>query len=234
MSADEDRGIQERIERLERRLRRQNRALVICVGLIIATSLLVGQVSTSRRTLEAEEFILRGPQGQELATLDSAGSGAALALYDSQHHLRIVLRTDTQFSMVSLLDRGEKGHIALLSHADGPTVVLTGNDLKSSVSMGVLENAPNFQIKDGQDRIRGDFGMAELGPMLRMYDGRSETRTSVGIVEEVPMVAVAGPAGRGGVSISAGGTGKGSLGKPGGDILITGADGKTRSVVAIR
>jgi hypothetical protein len=160
--------------------------------------------------LEAEEFILRGPQGQELATLDSAGSGAALALYDSQHHLRIVLRTDTQFSMVSLRDSDEKGRIDLLSHADGPTVVLTGNDLKSNVSMGVLKNAPGFQIADGQERVRGEFSLTELGPMLRIYDATSETRGFLGLTDkdDISMVSVSGRGGKAHVVVAAGGTRK--------------------------
>jgi hypothetical protein len=231
MLADELQGTNERIERLERNLRRQNRGLIGFAILAVATSLLIGQ-TPSRRTVEAEEFILRGPQGQELATLDGAGTGAALALYDSQHRLRLVLRSDASFSAINLLDSGERVHIALLSSdAHGPAAVLTGSDLKSSASVAVLNNSPNIQLHDDEGRIRADFGLTELGPLMRVYDSHSDTRAAFGISEEVPMVTVGGPAGKGGVMMSAGGTGKGSTKRVmGGIIIVTGPDGKSRNV----
>jgi hypothetical protein len=201
--------------------------LIAFAVLAVATSLLIGQTPT-RRTLEAEEFILRGPQGQELATLDGAGTGAALALYDSQHHLRMVLRSDTRFSAINLLDSNEKGHVMVLSSdAEGPAMALTGTDLKSSANVSVLNNSPNVQLHDVQERIRAEFGMTELGPAMRMYDSNSNTRAVVALANEVPMVGVNGPDGKGGVIMAAGGTGPGTLARKGGDLIITKPDGKT-------
>jgi hypothetical protein len=227
MSAAELHSATDRIDRLERKLRRQTRGVIGFAVLAAATSLLIGQ-APSRRTLEAEEFILRGPQGQELATLDATGTGAALALYDSQHHLKMVLRSDTLLSAITLLDSGQKGQIALLSSDDdGPALVLRGSDLKRIAMIGVPRTGPNVQLHDEQGRIRAEFGMTEFGPAMRMWDSNSDTRAVVAISDEIPMISVAGPARKGGVMMAAGGPWPGALTKKGGDLIITKPDGKT-------
>ena len=126
------------------------------------------------------------------------------------------------------MDSSQKARAVLFSSdAEGPIVSLRGSDLKSSATVGVTDNGPSLQLQDGQERIRASFGMTELGPSMRMYDSNSETRATFGIAQEVPIVSVAGPGGRGGVMMAAGGTGPGTLAKLGGDLVITKPDGKT-------
>jgi hypothetical protein len=69
MPATELPDTNQRIERLEQRLRRRDRALIVCIIFCVATSLLIAQ-APSKRMLEAEQFILRGPRGQEFASLE--------------------------------------------------------------------------------------------------------------------------------------------------------------------
>ena len=225
MSAANLQNATERIERLERRLRRQTRGVIVCGVLVVAASVLIGQ-TPARRTVEAEQFILRGPQGQELATLDSAGTGAALALYDSQHHVRILLRSEGGFSGISLLDSGRKIHVAIASSdAEGPAVILTGTDLKSDAGISVAHNTPDILLHDEQGRIRGEFGLTEGNPMMRVYGSNSDTRAGVAVMGEVPLVSVGGPK-LGSVLMTAN--------EKGGELAIFKPDGKTITWVAPR
>jgi hypothetical protein len=193
----------ERIECLERRLRRQTRGLILGVVLAAATSLLIGQTG-SKRVVEAGEFILRGPQGQELATLDSFGTGAALTLYDSKHRVRIAVTTheDTE-----------------------PGVIVYDSNAKSSAVMGVSNNNPFVQLQDQQERTRADIALTPEGPAVRMWDSASVMRAAITIHNEVPMVTVASGADskKGGVILAGDNSG--------GHVMITGTDGKARNVM---
>jgi len=130
----------------------------------------------------------------------------------------MILRSDTQFSAINLLDSGEKGHIMLVSsESDGPAAQFTGRDLKSRVSIAALNNNPDVQLYDGQERIRAEVGMAELGPMIRVYGSNSDTRAVLGVADDVPTALVGGPE-KGSVMMTA---------KRNGEILIFKPDGKT-------
>lgn len=229
MSTLEFQAATDRIERLEKALRNRTRGAIVLLVLAVATSLVIGQ-TPSRRTLEAEEFILRGPRGEELATLDSAGTGAALALYDNKHRLRAALRSDSHFSLVNLFDEAEKPVLSVATSADGPVMLLVGKDHKSSAGVGVLGNLPNLQLRDAQGRIRSEFGLMESGPAMRMYDSDGESRAMVALANDIPTVSVAARGLKGGVVIGAGDPGKRR--RAGGDIIITGVDGKTTTWAA--
>jgi hypothetical protein len=250
MSADEHQNASERIERLERKLLRQNRAVIACAVIVVATSLLIGQTPPNR-TLEAEKFILRGPQGQELASLEGLGTGAALKLYDSQHRVRVALTTadganlkgvgvfrsngqvgasfgvgDDDSPYVQLADKqGRPG--ALLQLADeGPTVSLMDNQGRPRAIFDVTGEGPNISLHDEQTRPRADFEVTDKGPRMRMWDSNSVTRVAVGISDrDVPGVTVTSSTDpkRGSVVIAAD--------AKGGGILITGPDGRSRNVV---
>jgi hypothetical protein len=209
MSATDLERMNDRIERLERKLRRRTRLLIACVILAALASLLIGQ-TPSKRTLEAEKFILRGPQGQELATLDAEGTGALLLLYDSQHRPRV--------SLVS--SDGESG------------AAIMGTDLKSAASIEVnAKNRPVVELQDEQGRTRADFAITDQGPAMRMWDSNSNMRAAVAIHNEVPMVTVsAGSDPRKGSVVIGAGAGDWGVSK-GGHILITGPDGKARDVM---
>src|SRR5580693_6475854 len=116
----------ERIGELERRHRTQNRAVIICAALALATSVLIGQTA-SKRTVEAEKFVLRGPQGQELAILDGLGTGASLTLYDGQHRVRVALTTADVGNLKGLAVFSSKGQVNAslgVGDNDGPFVQL--------------------------------------------------------------------------------------------------------------
>jgi len=175
----------------------------------VATSLLIGQTPSSR-TVEAERFILRGPEGQELATLEKAEKGATLILFDNQH----------------------RGRVALLSSDGDSGVVLLGADQKSSASIQVDEHdKAMITLNDQQGRPRADIALTDDGPAMRMWDSHSVIRAAVAIHSDVPMVTVSsGPdPKKGSVLMAAGPTPKAPK-ETSGFLMITGANGKPRNV----
>ncbi len=239
----------ERIGQLERKLRRQNRAVIACVGFAVATSLLVGQ-TPSRRTLEAEKFILRGPQGQELATLDGLGSGAALTLYDTRHRVRAALTTadigslngvvvfrsngqvgasfgvaDNDNSYVQLADKQGRPGAILEVKDEGATVTIADKQGRPRAVLDVTGEGPSISLHDEQARPRAGLELTDRGPRLAMWDSNSVMRAAVGVKNDnVPVVTVstADPK-KGSVVIAAD--------DKGGAVLITGPDGRSRNVV---
>jgi hypothetical protein len=250
MSAAEFQSTSERIGLLERKLRRQNRAVIACAAFAVATSLLIGQ-SPSNRTLEAEKFILRGPQGQELAILDGLGTGAALKLYDGQHRVRVVLTTadagnlkglavfrsngqvdaslgvaDNDNPFVQLVDKqGNLG--ALLEVADdGPSLALSDKQGQPRAILIVNGEGPSISLHDEQGRPRTDLELSDGGPRMRMWDSNSVVRAAVGIGKgDVPGITVSTGADpkKGSVIIAAD--------AKGGGVLITGPDGRSRNIM---
>jgi hypothetical protein len=203
MTATELHEVNERIGKLERRLRWQNRALITCGLGAVVVSLLFGQ-APAKRIVEAEEFILRGPQGQELASLDSEATGAFLMLFDSKHRARIVLQSSD----------GESG------------VGVLGTDPKAGVGIEVNDNnKPVVSLLDEQGRTRAELAIMDNGPAIRMRDSSSNVRAAMSVSKDVPIITVySGPdPGKGSVIVTAGV-------KEGGAVLITGSDGKARNV----
>ena len=201
MTATELNEVNERIGRLERRLRWQTRALIACALFAVATSLLIAQ-TPSKRIVEAEEFILRGAQGQELADLSRTNTGASLTLFDSKHGMRA----------------------ALLSSDTAGLAVVYGNDQKTSASIGVDNRSPVVQLQDEQEQTRADMAITDKGPAIRMWDSNHNIRAAIAIDKEVPILTVgSGPdPSKGSVIVTAD--------AKGGNVLITGSDGKGRNV----
>lgn len=203
MSTPDDQAINERMARVESRLRRQTQILVATLVGGIATPLLLAQ-APAKRIVEAEDFKLRGPQGQELAALDRAESGATLILFDNHHRARFVV----------------------LSADDSSGAAFLGTDQKSAASIEVNdENRPVISLSDERGKTRADLVIAKQGPAMRLWDSNSSIRAVVGIDNNLPVVTVSsGPDPKKG-SVIIGSDAKG------GSVLITGPDGKSRNLV---
>jgi hypothetical protein len=202
MTATELHEVNARIASLERRLRWQNRALITCGMVAVATSLLSGQAPT-KRIVEAEKFVLRGPQGQELAFLDGEGTGAMLTLFDGKHRARVGL----------ISSNGESG------------ATFYGSDLKPGASIEVNDdNKPAVSLIDEQGHARAEMALKDSGPAIRMWDSSSIPRVAMGIDKEIPIMTVGSglDPSKGSVIVTAD--------AKGGNILITGPDGKSRNV----
>jgi hypothetical protein len=223
--------------------------LVSGVILVVATSLLVAQ-TPSKRIVEAEEFILRGPQGQELAKLDGMGTGAALWLYDNQHRARVALTTADGFDHKGVavfrstgqvaatfgvddgddpridLDDKTGRSIAFLGLTNGdPTLVFTDKEARPRAMLYVRDVGPSISLLDEQAKPKADLEVTDQGPKMRMWDSNSIMRVAMGVTRD----------GVSGVTITSGvDPKKGSVfigaDTKGGDVFITGPDGQPRNV----
>jgi hypothetical protein len=163
---------QARVAQLERKLGRQNRAVIACGGLAVATSLLIGQ-TPSKRTLEAEKFILRGPQGQELATLDGLGSGAALTLYDTQHRVRVALTTADVGNLKGVVVFGSNGQVGAsfgVADNDNSYVQLANKQGRPLAILEVKDEGATVTLADEQGRPRAVFDVTGEGPSISLHD----------------------------------------------------------------
>jgi len=211
---------------------------------------LIGQ-APSKRTVEAEKFVLLGPQGQELGVLDGLGTGAALKLYDSQHRARIalttadvgdlkgvvVLRSNGQVGATFGVADNDNSYVQLADKRGRPRAVLEVTDERTAISLhdeqarpravlDVTDDGPSISLHDEQARPRADLEVTDRGPRMRMWDSNSVIRAAVGInSDNLPVVSVTAAADpkKGSVVIAADANG--------GAVLITGPDGKSRNVV---
>jgi hypothetical protein len=251
MSACGDSRENDRIEQLERRLRRQTRILTVGFAMAVAASLLLAQ-APSKRIVEAEEFILRGPQGQELAKLDGSGTGAVLSLYDSQHRVRIALTSadvgnlkgiaafrsngqvgakfgveDNDNSSLELRDARGSAVALLQLSGEGPSFILTDNDMRPPRAVLVVHNeVAGFSLQDEKGRQRTSLELTDMGPKLRFWDANGVGRAGIGIdSSNVPVISVTTGSDpkEGSVVIASD--------EKGGGVLITDANGNSRNVI---
>jgi hypothetical protein len=75
-------AVLERLERLERQNRRFKRAGLLTLT-AVGAMVLMGQAAPKRRTIEAEKFVLRGPDRKIQAALLSDNSGPHLILFQA-------------------------------------------------------------------------------------------------------------------------------------------------------
>src|SRR5690349_20079714 len=94
----------ERVEKLERQNRRMKRAALLALALIAAL-VLMGQAAPSRRTVEAEAFVLKDASGRvrgQLTTVDDDTAG--LFLRDKTGRPALSLRVDQNGPALGFID----------------------------------------------------------------------------------------------------------------------------------
>jgi hypothetical protein len=120
---DIDHPILIRLERLERKYLRLK--LIGFIGLILVIALAsIGAQRSTRQTVEANKFVLRGADGSVAAELisDQYDSDPRLVFYDHSRKVKSVLAVDR------LVFSDLTGHskIAIRPEADGGSLVITG------------------------------------------------------------------------------------------------------------
>ena len=113
----------EKVEKQNRRLK-QTGALA---SILIASVLLMGQASP-KRTVEANEFVLRDANGKERAWLGVIGSGPMLALYDASGKERVRLVALAGGSNFALFNANGEAAARLAVIADAPTLDLSDKE----------------------------------------------------------------------------------------------------------
>lgn len=173
---------------LERKLRRQNRAVIACAAVAVATSLLIGQ-TPSKRTLEGEKFILRGPRGEELATLDGLGTGAALTLYDGQHRVRVALTTADAGNLKGVAVFGSNGRVAAsfgVADNDDSQIQLVDKQGHPGAILEVTDQGPAATFADKQGRPRAVLDVTGEGPSISLHDELARPRADLELTDRGP------------------------------------------------
>jgi hypothetical protein len=150
-----------RLEDLDRRLlsvERQNRRLkqLGAVLLMLVTSLIVMGQAPSKKTVEANEFVLLGDSGEVRAKLWTNGDDSRLALVDKNGRIRLDLEAGNFESNIRLMD----------SNGRNPSVTLSSNNA------GISEL--KFLDEKGKDRLDLSF-MPNVGSgvMLSNEEGQA-------------------------------------------------------------
>lgn len=122
--SDDDNEIRERLVRLERSNRRMkflNTLAVICLAAVVS----MGAQQATKRTVEANEFVLRAPDGhvRAMLTADSMGD-ASLVFLDESEKIKGIFAADR----LVFSDWSGNARIALRPSPDGGTVILGRHD----------------------------------------------------------------------------------------------------------
>lgn len=163
----EGRELMERVERLEKQNRKLKQAGA--VALILAAAVFLMGQAAQKKTVEANEFILRDTNGKLRAALDIYQGGPRLALYDAAGNVR------------GALDVFEYGPGLFLSNAAGlPQVGLIVDAKGSEFSMS------SHQFLDRDGLVKG--GLVKLsvgagGPGLELVRGAAGEEQSATLSE---------------------------------------------------
>ncbi len=111
----------QRVEKLEKANRRLKLAGVLALALV-GCSLLLGAASP-KRTVEAEEFILRDANGEVRAILHMKPNGPGLLFYDANGESRVALAVTRLGPMLALFDANRKTRALLGINENEPRLV---------------------------------------------------------------------------------------------------------------
>lgn len=179
-----DRSIVEELEKRVARVEGQNRRLkrTGAAGLIVVALLVIMGQTSSKKTVEANEFILRDGAGNVRARLsmNESLSNSELVLFDEKGGTRIKVEGGNGLSggVVSVFDsRGELrglisgpgfgGHISLLDSAGHPMTTISAGDMW--VAGGI--------------RLEDDNGFAAwIGKTGLLYEGEAHPASAASVI----------------------------------------------------
>jgi hypothetical protein len=134
------------LERLQN-LEKQNRSLKRAFGLVfvVLASFAVMGMAAKRRSVQANEFILRDSNGITRAALRMGSTGPRLLFYD---------------------ENGKAARVLLGVLGSGPALGLYDKNGRTRVSLAVTSNGANLTFNDNDEKLRAELGMLDGGPNL--------------------------------------------------------------------
>ena len=161
----------QRVEKLEKANRRLKLAGVLALTLV-GCLLLLGAASP-KRTVEAEEFVLRDANGDERARLGITASGSALGFRDANGNLRAVLSTkgglilyDAKGDMRLSLGDLPGGAALLLKDANGVSRVML-SVFDAGATAGLL-------LYDANGKVAVLVAVSPRGRELKLLDANGK------------------------------------------------------------
>src|SRR6266446_5590371 len=166
--------IGERVALLEREVRRWKISVaIVCTAL--AAVFLVGQAAPQRRTLEAQEFVLKEPKGQVQARLSSTGAGSAFTFSDNQGNARLsmsFLNNETDFSLwrSGLGANNQRWLATFIDRGDAPTLNLYNVHGSYQGKITPAAEGAGLTFWDSRDHKRVDLTLSDAGTCLSLFD----------------------------------------------------------------
>ncbi len=172
----------ERMEKRLLRLERNNRNLKLgCVLAIITTAALVsmGAQQKAKRIIEADEFILRGPDGHARATLSADSTEGSLVFLDDSKKIKGIFAANR----LVFSDLGGNARIAMRPDSDGGTLILGRHEDGEGLEFSNTSKEAGRYISKGEDllsvSIQKSGNGIQDGPAIKLWDGLG-FRTTIG------------------------------------------------------
>ena len=146
----------EKLERTNRTLKRGGLGLL----LLLCAVLTMGQTRPVPQAIEAQQFVVKDPQGHIRATLGFSGGAPQLRLYDDRATLRASLIVGANGAPgISLYDPAGNQTVGLASLDGGPSLALT-QGAQRLLSLQEVSKQPDIILgvnkKDGTVIMAGD------------------------------------------------------------------------------
>jgi hypothetical protein len=165
----------QRLERSNRRLKLGSFLAAICVAAIGA----VGAKQMPKQTVEANEFVLRGPDGHVRATLSADSTEGRLVFLDDSRKIKGILAADR----LVFADLSGNARIALRPDTDGGTLIINGHGgygvelARDSARVGLYMNHGQGDSLAVSIEKNGD--LLQNGPAIELSD-KQGSRTIIG------------------------------------------------------
>jgi hypothetical protein len=181
-------SLRERVDMLEAQNRRHMK--VGLVVLTIAACAMFMAQTTAKRTVEAEEFVLRDASGRIRGTWSTMeGAGASFGLRDESGKLRVMLTASPAGPSLVLADTNEKMRVgmAILDSTHEPGISLMGTHQEERASVYLAEgDQPSMSFRDANGKVRSEFVLGDKGPQYRLADANDQSRLTLGVSDKGP------------------------------------------------
>ena len=176
---EDTRDISERVTLLEREVRRWRISMVI-VCTALAGAFLLGQAAPQRRTLEAQEFLLKEPNGQVQGHLFSTGAGSAFTLSDNQGNAPLGMTFLNNETSISLWRSGlgannERWLATFIDRGGAPTIKLYNVAGSYQGKITPAAEGAGLTFWDSRDHKRVDLALSDASTRLSLLDPDGRT-----------------------------------------------------------
>jgi hypothetical protein len=162
--------IEERIARLERRVRRGSRiatAMMLLLALLIAWNVLAytGRAwlaGWGAKDLVARSLRIVDARGTSRLHISLGKYGPVIALADENQRLRIAVGFANQGPGLELFDENEKGRLQLSLVKEGPILILGDENGHRRVNLIIGKEGPALELFDEKRNLRAVLGSTSL------------------------------------------------------------------------
>jgi hypothetical protein len=171
--------LQDRIAALENQ-NRHFKKLGAAVLIVVASLIVMGQ-APSKKTIEANEFILKDSGGKVRAKLEMVGTLPVMTLFDEKGNASVRMNggiNENLGAAISLFDSRGQERESFRVLQDGPALALQDSKGKNRGIFGFSESRHEtlLAVFDMDGNLRGQFGGTSNGATVELYDSKQALR----------------------------------------------------------